>query len=78
MFKISNKATNRAGLFSAPLWGPAAQCCTPFPAGQVELGLHSLFPFKEFQRKSNQFFSGTPTFPEHGECCANYGGPAIV
>ena len=78
MWNISNNARNRASIWTKPVWGPQALCCTPFPAGKVELGLHSLFVFKPFQKTSNQFFNGAPTFPEHGECCANYGGPAIV
>ena len=78
MFKISNNARNRASIWSPNIWGPGAQCCTPFPAGQVELGLHGQFPFKPFQKTSNSFFNGPPTFPEHGECCANYGSPEVL
>jgi hypothetical protein len=78
MWKISNNATNRASIWAPTIWGPPANCCTPFASGTVELGLHSLFPFKPFQDKSNQFFDGPPTFPEHGECCANYGPPAVI
>jgi hypothetical protein len=74
MFKISNNALNRATIWAKTLWGPPAYCCTPFPAGQVEFGLHGLFPFKPFQKTSNQFFDGKPTFPEHGECCSDFGG----
>jgi len=78
MFKISNNASNRASIWTPSVWGPQAKCCTPFTAGQVELGLHSLFPFKPFQKSINGIFNGAPTFPEHGECCANYGSPEAL
>jgi hypothetical protein len=74
MFKISNNASNRAGLWTPSVWGPQAQCCAPLPSGQVEFLLHGMFVFKPFQKNSNQFFDGKPTFPEHGECCGDYGG----
>lgn len=74
MFNISNNARNPAGIFTPSVWGPQAQCCTPPLAGQVEFELHSMFPFKPFQKTSNQFFEGKPAFPEHGECCQDYGG----
>lgn len=78
MWKISNNSVNRASIWTPYPQGPQALCCTPFPAGQVEQGLHSQFPYKPFQRKNNQFFSTAPTFPEHGECCADYGPPTFI
>lgn len=72
MFKISNNAVNRAGVFTAPLWGPASQCCGPLPAGQVEYLLHNIFPSIPFQKDTG--FFDKPTFPQHGECFSDYGG----
>jgi hypothetical protein len=74
MWKINNNAINRATVWNPSVWGPQAQCCTPLPSWQVEFLLHKMFPFKKFQDISNQFFQGKPTFPEHGECCQDYGG----
>lgn len=74
MFPISSDARNRATIFSPNVWGPQAKCCTSLTPGQQEFQLHSQFSFKEFQHKSNQFFQGKPTFPEHGECCSDFGG----
>ena len=73
MFKISNSAKNRASIFSPSVWGPGAQCCGTLPSGQVEYLLHNMHVFKPFQ-KAVKFF-GEAVFPEHGECCSDYGSP---
>ena len=74
MFSISNNAKNRASVWGQRNYGYSPACCTPFAPGTVELNLHSQFPFKSFQKTSNSFFDGKPTFPEHGECCQDFGG----